>query len=71
MGRTLLHALVDASEHAGFWTLQAGIFVENEPSVRLHRACGFRDVGVRERLGKLGGEWRDVLLMERRSARRD
>lgn len=67
-GRALLAALVAASEAAGLWTLQAGIFPENEASVRLHQACGFRVVGRRERLGQLHGVWRDVLLLERRSA---
>ena len=53
---------------AGHLDLQAGIFPENESSLRLHRAVGFRDVGRRERLGRLGGDWRDVMLLERRSA---
>ena len=68
IGRALLDNLVARSEAAGYWTLQAGIFPENEASLRLHRACGFRDVGVRERLGELGGTWRDVVFLERRSA---
>ena len=55
------------SEQAGFWTLQAGILRENVASINLHKTCGFREVGCRERLGKLYGEWRDVILMERRS----
>ena len=67
VGRTLLEQLVARSEGDGYWTLTAGIFPENEASLRLHRACGFRDVGVRERLGEAGGMWRDVLLLERRS----
>jgi phosphinothricin acetyltransferase len=67
MGKALLQALVEASEQAGIWTLQAGIFPENEASIALHRACGFRIVGRRERLGQLEGVWRDVVLMERRS----
>ncbi len=66
-GRLLLDALVAASEAAGFWTLQAGIFPENAASVRLHERCGFRIVGRRERIGQMHGVWRDVLLMERRS----
>lgn len=69
VGRSLLTALVDASERAGIWTLQAGIFPENAASLRLHRAAGFRRVGVRERLGRLGDTWRDVVLLERRSGR--
>jgi len=67
VGTRLLEALVEASEAAGYWTLQAGILVENVASVRVHEKCGFRVIGVRERLGKLAGRWRDVLLLERRS----
>lgn len=67
VGRALLDAVISRSEAAGIWTLQAGIFPENKPSLRLHLGCGFRLVGVRERLGELGGVWRDVLLLERRS----
>ncbi|NOX61981.1 MAG: N-acetyltransferase [Chloroflexi bacterium] len=67
VGKRLLTALVEASETEGFWTLQAGIFPENEVSIRLHRSCGFRIVGRRERIGRLRGVWRDVLLLERRS----
>jgi phosphinothricin acetyltransferase len=69
VGFRLLTGLVAASEQADFWTLQAGIFPENNASVRLHERCGFRVVGKRERLGQLNGTWRDVLLMERRSGR--
>jgi L-amino acid N-acyltransferase YncA len=68
VGRALLASLIQESERQGIWTLQAGIFPENEPSLRLHRALGFRDVGRRERIGKMNGAWRDVLLLERRSA---
>lgn len=67
MGKSLLQALVEQSEHCGIWTLQAGIFPENLASIVLHKSCGFREVGLRERIGKLGGVWRDVLLLERRS----
>ena len=67
VGRRLLEALIAASEHDGRWTLQAGVFPENEASVALHTACGFRVVGRRERPGRLRGVWRDVLLLERRS----
>jgi L-amino acid N-acyltransferase YncA len=67
VGRALLEELIVRAEAAGIWTLQAGIFPENKPSLRLHLGCGFRLVGVRERLGEAGGEWRDVLLLERRS----
>ena len=58
---------VGSAEQGGIWTVQTGIFPENQPSIRLHEACGFRVVGVRERLGRLRGRWRDVVLVERRS----
>jgi phosphinothricin acetyltransferase len=67
VGRALLEELIARSEAAGIWTLVAGIFPENKASARLHLGCGFRLVGVRERLGELNGVWRDVLLLERRS----
>ena len=67
VGRALLDELVARSEAAGIWTIQTGIFPENGASLALHTACGFRVVGVRERLGELHGVWRDVLLLERRS----
>lgn len=67
LGRLLLSALVQASESEGIWTLQAGIFPENVASVELHKSCGFREVGRRERVGKLRGRWRDTVLLERRS----
>lgn len=67
VGRALLEALVGESEACGVWTLQASIFPENVASVALHRSCGFREVGRRERIGKLAGRWRDTVLLERRS----
>ncbi len=67
VGTGLLQALVQESESNGIWTLQAGIFPENRASIALHKSCGFREVGVRRRIGKLGEVWRDVLLLERRS----
>jgi L-amino acid N-acyltransferase YncA len=67
VGRQLLDRLVADSEAAGIWTLQAGIFPENAPSIALHQRAGFRMVGRRERLGEMNGHWRDVLLLERRS----
>lgn len=67
IGRRLLAALVEESEKQGIWTLQAGIFPENVASIALHKRCGFRVVGVREKLGRMDGVWRDVVLMERRS----
>jgi L-amino acid N-acyltransferase YncA len=67
-GATLLKKLIAASERAGIWTLEAGIFPENVASVALHERCGFRLVGVRSRVGQMqDGRWRDVLLYERRS----
>ena len=69
VGRALLERLVAGAEAAGIWTVQAGIFPENQASLAVHRRCGFRTVGVRERLGKLDGRWRDVVLLERRSPR--
>ena len=68
VGKALLAALIETSERSGIWTLQAGIFPENVASIRLHKSCGFREVGVRQRLGQLAGTWRDVCLLERRSA---
>ncbi len=67
IGRTLLDAVVRESEQASIWMLQAGIFPENAASLALHRQCGFRTVGIRERIGRMNGLWRDVVLLERRS----
>jgi phosphinothricin acetyltransferase len=72
IGDALLAALVDASEKKGIWTLQAGIFPENISSINLHKKHGFRELGRREKVGKmtfgkLTGIWRDVVLLERRS----
>jgi L-amino acid N-acyltransferase YncA len=67
VGRALLEALIASTERAGIWTIQSGVFPENAASLALHRATGFREVGVRERLGSQHGVWRDVVLLERRS----
>jgi len=67
VGRALMDEVIARSEADGVWTLEAGIFPENKASLRLHLGCGFRLVGVRERLGEANGEFRDVLLLERRS----
>jgi L-amino acid N-acyltransferase YncA len=67
IGRMLLGALVEGADQAGLWTIQTSIFPENVASVELHRRCGFRVVGTRERIGQLDGVWRDTVLMERRS----
>lgn len=67
IGRKLLEELIRQSEAAQLWTLQAGIFPENEASIALHESCGFRIVGRREKIGRMNGIWRDTLLLERRS----
>ena len=66
VGRALLEAVVESARAGGLWTLQAGIFPENAASLELHRRLGFREVGVRERIGRLDGAWRDVVLLELR-----
>ena len=66
-GLSLLRALIEESERHGIWTLQAGIFPENVPSLKIHDHCGFRQVGYRERIGAMDGVWRDTVLLERRS----
>jgi len=68
IGTSLLNRLISLSEENGFWTLQSGIIRENVESIELHKNCGFREIGVREKLGKMSnGKWHDVVLMERRS----
>ena len=67
VGRVLLDALIASSETAGIWTIQSGVFPENVASLRMHHRAGFRTVGVRERVGRHHGTWRDVILIERRS----
>ena len=67
VGVALLEGVVSSTEAAGIWTIQTGVFPENRASLRIHERAGFRVVGVRERLGKLNGVWRDVVLLERRS----
>jgi L-amino acid N-acyltransferase YncA len=72
LGSALIEAIIDSSEKAGLWTLQAAVFPENAASLRLLRKYGFREIGRRERMGKmtygeLAGTWRDVILLERRS----
>lgn len=66
-GEHLLKALIAESERQGIWTLQAGIFPENAASLKIHENCGFRRVGYREKIGKMGDRWRDTVLLERRS----
>ena len=67
VGRLLLTSLIKNSEQHKMWTLQAGILPENKASIALHRKLGFRKVGYREKIGKMNGAWRDILLLERRS----
>jgi L-amino acid N-acyltransferase YncA len=67
VGARLLGALVERAEQDGVWTIEAGIFPENEASLRLHEGVGFRVVGVRKAIGKRDGLWRDTVLLERRS----
>jgi phosphinothricin acetyltransferase len=70
IGETLLKTLVEDSEKEGYWTLQAAIFEENASSLALHRKCGFRTVGLRERLGRDSkGKWRNICFLERRSGK--
>jgi len=67
VGTMLLNALINESEQNCIWTLEAKILAENTTSLKLHSACGFRKVGIRERIGRMSGNWRNTVLMERRS----
>jgi L-amino acid N-acyltransferase YncA len=67
VGKAILQALIAESEKNGLWTLQAGIFPENTPSLRIHTKAGFRTIGTREKIGQMNGVWRDTVLLERRS----
>ena len=67
LGKQLLLTLIDASEKAGYWTIQSGIFPENKASIIIHEQCGFRLIGCREKVGKLDGVWKDNLIFEKRS----
>ena len=67
VGTLLLNKLVEESEKNNYWTLQSSIFPENEASIKLHQKAGFRIMGVRERIGKMDGRWRDTVILERRS----
>jgi L-amino acid N-acyltransferase YncA len=68
IGKALMHSLIAAADADGLWTIQTSIFPENEASVALHEAVGFRIVGRRERIAQLDGVWRDTILLERRSS---
>jgi L-amino acid N-acyltransferase YncA len=67
IGRLLVQGLIERAEAGGIWTIQTSVFPENRASLALHLGCGFREVGVRERIGKRDGLWRDNVLLERRS----
>jgi phosphinothricin acetyltransferase len=67
IGRRLLEGLIERCDASGIWTIQTSVFPENRASLELHRRCGFREVGTRERIGKRDGLWRDTILLERRS----
>lgn len=70
VGTELLNELIRLSEENGYWTLQSGIIKENIASLNLHKKCGFREIGYREKLGMMdNGKWHDVVLVERRSAK--
>jgi L-amino acid N-acyltransferase YncA len=66
IGRALLQALVSGARRAGLWTIQTSIFPENQASLALHEGCGFRVVGIRERIAKRDGIWRDTVFLEKR-----
>jgi phosphinothricin acetyltransferase len=68
IGSELLKKLIYESEKEGFWTLQAVIFPENKASLKIHKDYGFREVGYREKIGKMKGIWRNTVLLERRSS---
>lgn len=67
LGSVLLKKMILDSENHGFWTLQANIFIENEVSLKFHQKNGFRTVGIRKKLAKLNGQWKDIILLEKRS----
>ena len=69
IGHALMTSIVKLSEENNFWTLQSGIIRENAASIELHKKCGFREIGIREKVAKMdNGIWHDTVLMERRSA---
>jgi L-amino acid N-acyltransferase YncA/DNA-binding transcriptional ArsR family regulator len=68
VGKALIHRQVTAADTSGLWTLQTAIFPENRASIALHQSAGFRTLGVRERIGRHHGVWRDTVFLERRRA---
>lgn len=69
LGSMLLRKLILDSEEHQFWTLQSGIFPENEASIYVHEKWDFKIVGRREKIGQMNGIWRDIVLLERRSTK--
>lgn len=69
IGSLLLQELINQSEQNGIWTLQSGIFPENKASIAMHEKSGFRNIGYRERVGKMGNVWRDNIILEKRSSK--
>jgi L-amino acid N-acyltransferase YncA len=69
VGKALIHRQVTAADTAGLWTLQTAIFPENRASIALHHSAGYRTIGVRERIGRRDGRWRDTVFLERRAER--
>ncbi|MGL6126981.1 GNAT family N-acetyltransferase [Chryseobacterium artocarpi] len=67
VGKILMENVIKESETNGIWTLQSGMFAENEATIALHKIVGFRIIGYREKIGKLAGVWKDNVIMERRS----
>lgn len=67
VGKILMENVIKESETNGIWTLQSGMFAENEATIALHKIVGFRIIGYREKVGKLAGVWKDNVIMERRS----
>lgn len=67
VGKALLNKLIEVSEQNNIWTLQSSIIIDNKESLDLHKRCGFREIGIREKVAKLNGKWTDVVLVERRS----
>ena len=68
IGSVLMSALIACAEEKGYWTIQSSTFEENKASLALQRRHGFRQVGIRERIGRLDGHWKNTVLMERRSS---
>jgi L-amino acid N-acyltransferase YncA/DNA-binding transcriptional ArsR family regulator len=68
VGKALIHRQVTAADDDGLWTLQTAIFPENRASIALHLSAGYRTLGVRERIGRHHGRWRDTVFLERRRA---